>query len=163
MARRPAPGSSFSSSMARAQWHSSVAIKSYRNHSLEFMLRTRCKIVLTFSKTTHTMESVDTFDSFVETAGALLSNVTSSGMGGIGPNKADNSGLFDGLVNETAAASVSGNSNGTDLLDSELFWREISSHYNLDPKFDWKIPQYYSLPYQIIGTFFQGIIFIVVN
>ncbi len=115
------------------------------------------------------MESVDTFDSFVETAGALLSNVTSSSMGGIGPNspspfdlgEADNSGLFDGLVNETAAASVSGNSNGTDLLDSELFWREISSHYNLDPKFDWKIPQYYSLPYQIIGTFFQGIIFIV--
>lgn len=48
-----------------------------------------------------------------------------------------------------------------DIGSVETFWKDIYSKNNLQPGFGWKIPQYYSLPYQVIGTIFQGIIFII--
>ena len=52
--------------------------------------------------------------------------------------------------------------NETDHLtfDDELAL-QLYLQYNLTNRLYGKIPQYYSLAYQIIGTFFQGIIFIV--
>lgn len=44
-------------------------------------------------------------------------------------------------------------------FDSALFWNAYIRYHNLDPRHRWKMPQYYSLAYQIIGTIFQGIIF----
>lgn len=45
--------------------------------------------------------------------------------------------------------------------ESALLLKALYEQYNLDPSLNWKLPQYYSLAYQIIGTIFQGIIFIV--
>ncbi|KPM02941.1 hypothetical protein QR98_0013670 [Sarcoptes scabiei] len=53
--------------------------------------------------------------------------------------------------------NINGDEDGNDVRETNL-WKEIYLKNNFSPGIDWKIPQYYSLPYQIIGTIFQGII-----
>lgn len=61
----------------------------------------------------------------------------------------------------SSQASSSTTMDSSSLSNEEYVNALLYAHYNLDPSINWKIPQYYSTPYQIIGTFFQGIIFIV--
>lgn len=62
-------------------------------------------------------------------------------------------GLLEELLNNTASTIVS-----ADQVDLKKL---LIAYYNLDPNIDWRLPRYFSKPYQLIGTLFQGIIFIV--
>ena len=118
------------------------------------------------------MENADSFESFISTASSsLLANVTSTASNIASQLLPDISRSSLGTSNAVGSADDSWNPmggvdspNGTthEMVDTDLLWKEVLyTQYNLDPQYDWKIPQYYSLPYQIIGTLFQGIIFIV--
>lgn len=61
-------------------------------------------------------------------------------------------GALEELLNHTA------NSADTDQVDLKKW---LIAYYNLDPNVDWRLPRYFSKPYQLIGTLFQGVIFIV--
>ena len=115
------------------------------------------------------METTDLFESFTSpssTTSSFFSNVTDSATSSISQFLPDISSVSAEQGNDWSKATTGGGgtSNGSwnvtdDMVSS--FWRVLYDQYELDPKYDWKIPQYYSLPYQIIGTLFQGIIFIV--
>ena len=86
------------------------------------------------------------------------------------------------LPTATTTTTISSFNDNNDLV--ETLWQDIYHNNNNDPTIamasssttttanqneqisiknldKWKIPQYYSLSYQMIGTLFQGIIFIV--
>lgn len=61
-------------------------------------------------------------------------------------------GALEELLNHTA------NSPDNDQMYLKKW---LITYYNLDPNVDWRLPRYFSKPYQLIGTLFQGVIFIV--
>ena len=105
------------------------------------------------------MENTDPFDSIVSTtssSSSLLANVSSTASNIASQLLPDIANSGPGLDDAT---KWNANTSSTDDTAQSLL--ELYTQFGLDPQHDWKIPQYYSLPYQIIGTFFQGIIFIV--